>query len=86
MSSYYCPYCSPKLQFQIKREDGVIICGQCGDPLIKKPFIKPIQIFAILSAFAFMAPLLMMVFAFIDDQNNMPQKQSPPIGTTIKFI
>ncbi len=76
MSRYYCPYCSAQLQFHTKQKDGTLVCGQCGDPLIKKPFIKPIQIIAIISIFAFISPLIIMVFTFIKDQSNQSSQKS----------
>ena len=64
MSRYYCPFCSPRYQFHKTRNDGIFICGQCGDPLMKKPLINSRQIIALFSVSAFLAPLLIMtVFA-----------------------
>ena len=40
MTDYYCPYCNPKYQFQKRSTNGSLICGLCGDPLLKKPLIK----------------------------------------------
>ena len=51
-----------------------MICGQCGDPLVKTPFVKPTQIFALVSATTFIAPLLLMVHAHLKDLNS-PQFQ-----------
>ena len=67
MSRYYCPFCSSRYQFHISNSEGVLICGQCGDPLIKKPLINAKQIFGLLASLAFIAPLvIMMVFVFED--------------------
>tara|TARA_Y100001968_G_C19025840_1_gene557380 strand:- start:60 stop:371 length:312 start_codon:yes stop_codon:yes gene_type:complete len=75
MAKYHCPFCSPRYQIHKKRSDGVMICGQCGDPLIKISLIKPTQIFAILAATAFVAPLVLTAFAFIQDLNrSQPRK------------
>ena len=52
-----------------------MICGQCGDPLLKRPIIKPIQLFALIAASAFLAPLIMMVFAFVKDLREPSPKQ-----------
>ena len=79
MIRYYCPYCCPKYEFHIKRNDGMLVCGQCGDPLIKRSLIKPIQIFAIISALAFTTPLIMMVFSFIKHHEVVPLKESQSI-------
>ena len=41
-----------------------MVCGQCGDPLTKVPFIKPTQIFALIVSIAFTAQLLAMLISF----------------------
>ena len=69
MARYHCPYCSPRYQIHKERSDGVMICGHCGDPLVKVAPIKPTQIVALIATSAFIAPLLIMVFAFIQDLN-----------------
>ena len=67
MSRYYCPFCSSRYQFHITNSEGVLICGQCGDPLIKQPSINAKQIVGLFASFAFLAPLvIMIVFAFND--------------------
>ena len=67
MNLYYCPFCSSSYQFHKTRSDGVLICGTCGDPLIKKPLLNSRRIIGVLAASAFLAPLLIMIFFVIDD-------------------
>ena len=67
MSRYYCPFCSPGYQFHQIRTDGVLICGQCGDPLIKKPLISLRQILGLLATSAFLIPFLLMLIIIIKD-------------------
>tara|TARA_Y100001968_G_C19261465_1_gene669485 strand:- start:163 stop:429 length:267 start_codon:yes stop_codon:yes gene_type:complete len=67
MSRYYCPFCSFRYQFNKISSDGVLICGLCGDPLIKKPSINLRRIFGVVAASAFIAPLLIMVVFVIKD-------------------
>ena len=67
MSQYYCPFCSSSYQVHKTRSDGVLICGQCGDPLMKKTFINLRQIFGVVAMSAFLAPLLIMIFFVIKD-------------------
>jgi len=62
MTDYYCPYCNPKYQFQKRSTNGSLICGLCGDPLLKKPFIKINQIIGIVASFSLIIPL---IFPFI---------------------
>ena len=74
MRRYYCPFCSSLYHFEMTRSDGVLICGQCGDPLIRKTLIKPKQIFGLLAASAFLAPLLIMILFLL---NNFTNEKSP---------
>ena len=67
MSRYYCPFCSSRYQFHKTRSDGVLICGLCGDPLIKKPLLNSKRIFGLIAATAFLAPLLIMIIFVIND-------------------
>ena len=76
MKRYYCPYCHPSYQFQKQRVDGVMVCGQCGDPLVKAPLFRPTKVFALITIAAFIAPLLMMILGYL----NSVQKQKPRQG------
>ena len=67
MIRYYCPFCSSRYQFHKIRSDGVFICGQCGDPLVKKPFLNSRQIIGIVAASSFLAPLIIMLIFVIED-------------------
>ena len=67
MSRYYCPFCSNRFQFQKTRTDGLFICGQCGDPLMKKPLINSRQIIGLVAVSAFLAPLLIMAVFVVKD-------------------
>ncbi len=67
MSRYYCPFCSSGYQFHKSRSDGVLICGQCGDPLIKKPLLNSRQIIGVVAASVFLAPLIIMIIFVITD-------------------
>ncbi len=61
MSRFYCPFCSSRYQFHKTRSDGVLICGQCGDPLIKKPLVNLRRIIGIVAVSSFLTPLLIMI-------------------------
>ena len=67
MSKYYCPFCSSRYQFHKTRGDGVLICGLCGDPLIKKSLFISRRIMGVVVASAFLAPLLIMILFLIND-------------------
>jgi len=62
MRKYYCPYCNPKYQFAIENYDK-LVCGLCGENLIKKPIIQFKQLIALLLVFSFSSPLLYIIFS-----------------------
>ena len=67
MSRYFCPFCSSRNQIHQTRSDGVLICGQCGDLLMKKQLVNVRRIFGILAASAFLAPLLIMLILVVKE-------------------
>jgi len=67
MSRYYCPFCSSRYQFHKTSNDGVLICGLCGDPLVKKSLLNSRRIIGAVAASAFLAPLLIMIIFVIND-------------------
>ncbi len=83
MSSYYCPFCSSRYKFQKTRTDGVLICGLCGDPLMKKSILNTKQIFGLLLASAFIAPLLAMFVFVIKDFTN---EKKPSISQSLVLM
>ena len=64
MSKYYCPYCNPKYQFPLENY-GKLVCGLCGEDLIKKPIIQIKQLISLLLVFSFSFPFLFIVFSSI---------------------
>ncbi len=67
MSRYYCPFCSFRYQFHKTRSDGVLVCGLCGDPLIKKPLLNSKRIIGVFAASAFLTPLVIMIIFIVKD-------------------
>ncbi len=84
MSQYYCPFCSSPYQFNRTRSDGVLICGQCGDPLIIKPLLNSRRIIGVVAALAFLAPLLIMTVFVIKDftKERLPNNSEPLVLLT----
>ena len=74
MSRFYCPFCSSRYQFHKTKSDGLLICGQCGEPLMKKPLINSRQIIGLVAALAFLTPLIIMIIFVIKDstQKTLP--------------
>ena len=44
-----------------------MICGLCGDPLVKKPLLNSRRIIGAVAASAFLAPLVIMIMFVIKD-------------------
>ena len=74
MKNYYCPYCNPKYQFHKKSTTGELICGLCGDPLVKKSYIKINQIVAIIASLSLLLPLIYTFIYLIKNQINPPKR------------
>ena len=74
MVQYYCPYCNPKYQFQKQSSKGNLICGFCGEDLVKKPIIRLNQIIALVAASSLLLPLIYNFIFLIKNQINAPNK------------
>ena len=74
MVRYYCPYCNPKYQFQKQSSNGTLICGLCGEDLVKKPLIRVNQIIAFVAATSLLLPLIYTFIFVIKNQINSPNK------------
>ena len=64
MNKYYCPYCNPKYQFPLEN-CRKLVCGLCGEDLIKKPIIQLKQIISLLLVFSFSFPLIFIIYTSI---------------------
>jgi len=74
MVRYYCPYCNPKNQFQKQSSRSTLICGLCGENLVKKPLIRLNQIIALVAASSLLLPLIYTFIFLIKNQINTPNK------------
>ena len=64
MKKYYCPYCNPKYQFPIEKH-GKLLCGLCGEDLIKRPIIQYKQLISLLLVFSISFPIMLSIFSSI---------------------
>ena len=85
MSRYYCTFCSSRYKFNKTSSDGVLICGLCGDPLVKKPLLDSRRIIGVVAATAFLAPLLLMIIFVINDfsKEKLPNNSESLVLLTI---
>ena len=65
MNKYYCPYCNPNYQFTVENY-GKLVCGLCGEDLIKKPIIQIKQLIALILVFSFSFPLIFIFSSIIN--------------------
>ena len=82
MNKYYCPYCNPKYQFPLENY-GKLVCGLCGEDLIKKPIIQIKQLIALILVFSFSFPLVFIIFSSII---NTGKDQKEDFAYTNSFI
>ena len=67
MSRYYCPYCNSKYQFKSISNTGKLLCGLCGEEMIKKSFINIKQIISLTIVITFVLPLFYtLLFSIIN--------------------
>ena len=85
MSRYYCPFCSSRYQFHKTSSDGILICGLCGDPLVKKSLLNSRRIIGAGAASAFLAPLVIMIIFVIKDfsKEKLPNNSDSLVLLTI---
>ena len=74
MVKYYCPYCNPKYQFENQNHKGTLICGLCGEDLVKKPIIRLNQIIAFIAVASLLLPLIYTFIFLINNQFKIPKK------------
>ena len=86
MVLYYCPYCNPKFQFQKQSSKGTLICGLCGEDLVKKPLIRLNQIIALLAASSLLLPLIYTFIFLIKNQINTPNKNYQAVNNFMIII
>tara|TARA_B100000212_G_scaffold319503_1_gene276695 strand:+ start:371 stop:655 length:285 start_codon:yes stop_codon:yes gene_type:complete len=70
MRKYYCPYCNSKYQFNSISNTGKLLCGLCGEEMIKKSFINIKQIISLTVVITFVLPLFYnFVFSIINKKD-----------------
>lgn len=84
MNRFYCPYCSAPSQSNEKDINGVMVCGNCGDPMIKAPLISSVQIFSLIIVTAFIAPMITLSLYLLQDQKNYNNQTSLTLGSYMR--
>ena len=83
MNKYYCPYCNPKYQFPLENY-GKLVCGLCGEDLIKKPIIQIKQLIALLLVFSFSFPLIFIILSSLINTDKDQKETFVYINSLIK--
>ena len=86
MSKYLCPYCNPKYQFVTKSDAGKLICGLCGEEIIKKSFINIRQIISFVIVITFVFPLFYVFAISLINKNNLKKTFYKGNNTELKKI
>ena len=73
MSKYYCPYCNSKYQFKSISNTGKLLCGLCGEEMIKKSFINIKQIISLTIVITFIFPIFYTFLFSIINKNNIKE-------------
>ena len=76
MARYYCPYCSTRYPLHCHDKQGRMVCGHCGDPLLKVQLIDVKQVFALFVACAFAIPSILLVFSVFQDSSSLEKNDS----------
>jgi hypothetical protein len=63
-----------------------LICGLCGEDLVKKPYIKVNQIIALVAASSLLLPLIYTFIFLIKNQINPPNKNYQANGNLMIII
>ena len=70
MNKYFCPYCNSKYQFKTMNNRGKLLCGLCGEEMIKKSFINIKQIVSLIIVATIILPLFYtFVISIINKKN-----------------
>ena len=73
MIKYYCPYCNTKYQFKSISNTGKLLCGLCGEEMIKKSFINVKQIISLTMVITFVLPLIYTFVLSIINKKDLKQ-------------
>ncbi len=62
MTRYICPYCAPAPANHRTTAQGELVCGTCGDPLLRQKALRWRQLAAFVGIGSLIAPLLALIW------------------------
>ena len=86
MSKYFCPYCNSKYQFKSMSNKGKILCGICGEEMIKKSFITIKQIVSLIIVATLTLPLFYTLVISIINREQIKKDNYQVYNTELKKI
>ena len=84
MSKYYCPYCNSKYQFKSMSNTGKLLCGLCGEEMIKKSFLNVKQIVSLIIVATLILPLFYTFIISIINRGQIKKDTYQGYNTELK--
>ena len=84
MSKYFCPYCNSKYQFKSMSNTGKLLCGLCGEEMIKKSFINFKQIVSLIIVATLILPLFYTFIISIINRGQIKKDTYQSYNTELK--
>lgn len=84
MSKYFCPYCNSKYQFKSVSNTGKLLCGLCGEEMIKKSFINIKQIVSLIIVATLILPLFYTFIISIINRGQIKKDTYQGYNTELK--
>ena len=84
MSKYFCPYCNSKYQFKSVSNTGKLLCGLCGEEMIKKSFLNVKQIVSFIIVATLILPLFYTFIISIINRGQIKKDTYQGYNTELK--
>lgn len=84
MSKYFCPYCNSKYQFKSMSNSGKLLCGLCGEEMIKKSFLNVKQIVSLIIVATLILPLFYTFIISIINRGQIKKDTYQGYNTELK--
>ena len=84
MSKYFCPYCNSKYQFKSVSNTGKLLCGLCGEEMIKKSFLNVKQIVSLIIVATLILPLFYTFLISIINRGQIKKDTYQGYNTELK--
>ena len=84
MIRYYCPYCNSKYQFKSISNTGKLLCGLCGEEMIKKTFLNVKQIVSLIIVATLILPLFYTFIISIINRGQIKKDTYQGYNTELK--